>query len=75
MFRQRFKDNSQSNYIKIMKLSTGITDVQLRISNLLKQMLNQIKLQNVSLITLKNFKKGSGYFAVDGNLPSETILP
>ena len=21
------------------------------------------------------FKKGTGYFAVDGNLPSETILP
>ena len=58
MFRQRFKDNSQSNYIKIMKLSTGITDVQLRISNLLKQMLNQIILQNVSLmLTLKNLKK------------------
>ena len=23
----------------------------------------------------KAFSKGSGYFAVDGNLPSETILP
>ena len=32
-------------------------------------------LKHVPLIVFFSFGKGSGYFAVDGNLPSETILP
>ena len=30
---------------------------------------------NICGILVKLFLLGSGYFAVDGNLPSETILP
>ena len=29
----------------------------------------------VNALSCGSFRLGSGYFAVDGNLPSETILP
>ena len=50
-----------------------------RDTKLCRNILNQAGLYQsnaqFNFFVLQKIKKGSGYFAIDGNLPSETFLP